>query len=311
MYKRRKDAYLGSEIAEYLGRELRGRECEIHGVCGIDNLASNSLTFLTDIINNQFKLREQRDVHASDIAEHKDLLMICDSETADQMPCTTIESPDPRMDFVRSLNHFFVKLPPATVHHTAVIDKRASVADQVGIGSHCYLGANVKVGSQTRIQHNVVITEETIIGSNCVIKSNSTIGSEGFSFVFADSELHHFPQIGRILIGEAVWIGSNVCIERAALGETKIGDHTKIDDLVQIGHNTTIGRACQITAGAIICGKAVLEDGCWIAPNSVIDNNVRVGRGSLVGTGSVVRQDVPPGTVVAGVPAKPIRQVDP
>ncbi|HIJ65900.1 MAG TPA: UDP-3-O-(3-hydroxymyristoyl)glucosamine N-acyltransferase, partial [Candidatus Hydrogenedentes bacterium] len=130
----------------------------------------------------------------------------------------------------------------------------------------------------------------------------------GFSFVFDENALHHFPQIGRIVIGNHVWIGSNVCIERAALDETRIDDHCKIDDLVQIGHNANIHEACQITAGVIICGRVVLEPGCWVAPNAVIDNGVRVGHDALIGTGSVIRKDVEPNTVVAGVPGRVLRK---
>jgi UDP-3-O-[3-hydroxymyristoyl] glucosamine N-acyltransferase len=141
-----------------------------------------------------------------------------------------------------------------------------------------------------------------------VIKANSTIGSEGFRFIPDQEKLEHVPQIGGIRIGNHVWIGSNVAIERGSLRETVIDDEVKVDDLVQIGYDSRIGRATQITAGTIVGGGAVIEERCWIAPNSSIDAGVVIGRNSIVGMGSVIRRDVAPDSVVAGVPGRLLRK---
>ena len=154
-------------------------------------------------------------------------------------------------------------------------------------------------------------TGKVSIGRRCVIKANSTVGSEGFSFIFDKNKLEHFPQIGGITIGDDVWIGANSTIERAALDDTVIEEGVKVDDLVQIGHNTRIGKFSQITAGAVICGRVVLGERCWVAPKACIDNAVVVGKNALIGMGAVVLKDVPEGMVVAGVPAKVLRKNGP
>ncbi len=310
MYRRRYETTMASEIAAFLGRTLKGKDCPVDTVTSIDNLCDNALVFLTEVTNQKFGLREAKSIDLSAFGEHGDIVLIADPAVCANAPCTCIPSDNPRLDFARALDHFFARTPAPEIHATAIICEGAQIGTGVTIGAHCYIGPHVRIGDGTRVLHNVVITGEVTIGEHCVIKSNSTIGSEGFSFIFTEGELTHFPQVGGIHIGNHVWIGSNVCIECATLDVTRIEDHVKVDDLVQIGHNSVIGTASQITAGAVICGRVVIEHGCWIAPNAVIDNGVTVGHDSMVGTGAVVRKDVEPKSVVAGVPAKLLRKLD-
>ncbi len=310
MYRKRFETYLASEVAAFLGRTITGRDCPVDTVASIQNLCDNALVFLTEVTNQKFGMREAKDVDLAALDKFSDIVLIAEPEVCAHAPCTCIPSENPRLDFARALEHFFARMPEPEIHPTAIVCDGAQIGPRVSLGAHCYIGPHVRIGEDTRVLHNVVITGEVTIGAHCVIKSNSTVGSEGFSFIFDRGELTHFPQVGRIEIGDHVWIGSNVCVECATLDVTRIEDHVKIDDLVQIGHNTVIGAASQITAGAVICGRVVLEHGCWVAPNAVIDNGVTVGHDSLVGTGAVVRKDVAPKSVVAGVPAKLLRTLE-
>jgi len=127
---------------------------------------------------------------------------------------------------------------------------------------------------------------------------------DGFGFVEIDGEWKRFPHYGEIWIGEGVEIGRNTCIDRGSLSDTVIGDGTKIDNLVHIGHNAKIGKRCLITAGVIVGGSAVVGDDCYLGIGAVIRNGIRIGNGSTVGMGAVVVKDVPAGQTVIGNPAK-------
>ena len=116
--------------------------------------------------------------------------------------------------------------------------------------------------------------------------------------------------MGSIVIGKNVWIGSNCTIEKSQLEQTIIEDHVKIDDLVQIGHNSIIKKFSQITAGSVVCGRAQIGKGCWLAPNSVISDGCKIGDNCFVGTLSFVKTDFPKNSVLAGSPAKFLRKTN-
>ena len=309
MYEKRYDSILASEIFQYLQVDNTFKEdFFINGYSTITNPCEYTVLFFSYTVNSKFGLKGNKEFDISTFNKYSKILVITEPEIARQLKCPCIGTSNPRLDFIKILEHFFVSKKEAVICKSARIDANVKIGKNVSIGENCVLIGNITIGDNTSILHNVVIEGDVAIGKNCVIKSNSTIGSEGFSFVFDHGKLEHFPQIGKIVIGNNVWIGSNVSVERAALDTTFIGNGTKVDDLVQIGHNTAIGECCQITAGSIICGKVILGNGCWIAPNSVIDNDVTVGCDALVGTGSVVRNDVEKNTVVAGCPAKPLKK---
>jgi len=249
MYQQKNDAYYASEIAEFLGRELKGPNCVIYQPCSLENLKDNSILFLGKrVCEEGFDVEKLNGI--------TELLVIVYDKLVVKPKCSHISSTQPRLDFVKVLHHFFVKEPAPGIHATAIIEEGTVIGKNVFIGPYSYIGGEVKIGNNTQIFNNVVISGKVEIGSNCVIKSNTTIGSEGFSFVAESKKLEHFPQIGKIIIGNNVWLGANTTVERASLEATIIEDNVKIDDLVQIGHNTVIGRASQITGGAIICGRA-------------------------------------------------------
>lgn len=297
MFERRPDAVTAGEIAEFLRSELHGRNCALYQPCSLDHIRDNSILWLGS-------RSKDHGFDLSRLSAFGEMLVILWDRFPGRPECSYILSQEPRLDFVRTLNEFFVTRENPGIHPTAVIEKGAVVGGDALIGPHVVIGPKVRVGDKCRIYQGVSILGEVEIGSGCVIKPNAVIGSEGFSFVTGSEGLEHFPQTGRIKIGDRVWIGAGATVERAAIDDTLIEDHVKIDDLVQIGHNTVIGRGAQVTAGVVVCGRARVGKGAWIAPNATINNAVVVGDGAYVGLGAVVLRDVEPGAVVVGNPAR-------
>jgi UDP-3-O-[3-hydroxymyristoyl] glucosamine N-acyltransferase len=212
------------------------------------------------------------------------------------------------MAFVRVVDEFFIELTPSGVAATAHVEEGASIGLGVYVGEHSVIGSEASIGTNTRILHSVVVTGHVEIGRNCVIKHNATIGSQAFSFVTDAAGVPLLrPHIGRIVLGDNVWIGAGTCIENPALDDTSIGNSTKVDDLVQIGHDCRIGERCLITAGAILSHHVHVGDGAHIGPNASVRENVRIGRQAMVGIGAVVLQDIEDGSTYVGNPARRLR----
>ncbi len=169
----------------------------------------------------------------------------------------------------------------------------ASVADSVVIGDNC------------TIMDNVVIYPQTYISNDVVIEPNSTIGGTGFQLVNIKGRRKLIPHAGGVYLGSRVTVGSQTCIDRGLFGEfTRVGEDSHIDNLVHIAHSVTIGRGVAIVACAEVSGSVVIGDGAWLAPNCAINPGLKVGDYSLIGTGSVVVNDIPPHVVAYGVPAR-------
>lgn len=299
MYQRQHNAVYAEDLAAFLGKGLIGENVLIYEPRSVHAIKNNALLFVDNVWCKDFDYGR--------LESFQEILVLTNEDIREKADCSFIITDQPRLDFVNILHRFFVRPAPARIHASAAIDPLAVLGKNVSVGPNVCIGPEVSIGDNTTVEANVVISGKVSIGRNCVIKANSTIGSEGFSFIFDRQQLQHFPQIGAIVIGENVWIGSNSTVERAALDDTIIENDVKIDDLVQIGHNTRIGRSSQITAGAIICGRANIGERCWIAPNACIDNGVNVGNDTVIGMGSAVLKDVPAESVSAGVPAKVLR----
>jgi UDP-3-O-[3-hydroxymyristoyl] glucosamine N-acyltransferase len=297
MYQFKKTACHASEIAAFLERKLEGDDCVVTGPSSLEKIRNQSVLFIGQGVF-------ERGVSLEGLIAHPELLVIVPEQLSGQVRGPHILSPQPRLDFVRVLQHFFAELPGPEIHPSAVVDPGAVLGRDVFIGPHAHIGSEAKIGDRTRILANVVVSGPVEMGADCVVKANAVIGSEGFSFVTDSENLDHFPQLGRIIIGRNVWVGSGSCIERAAIDTTIIEDDVKIDDLVQVGHNSIIGAGSQITAGTIICGRARVGRRVWIAPNACIDTGVVLGDGAFVGMGAVVLKDVEAGAVVVGNPAR-------
>jgi UDP-3-O-[3-hydroxymyristoyl] glucosamine N-acyltransferase len=181
---------------------------------------------------------------------------------------------------------------------------------KIKISENVFIGKNVSIGSGTIIFPNVVIEANTVIGENCIIKSHVSIGTEGLGLELdkIEDNLVKFPQIGNVILEKNVEIGPNSTVRRGALDSTIIKSHTKIGSLVNIGHNSIIGKNCILTCNVITGGSSFIGDYCFIGVNSVIKNGIKIGSNSLLGMGSVVTKELGSNIVAYGNPAKEIRK---
>ena len=209
------------------------------------------------------------------------------------------------------------------IHTTAVVHKSANLGKGVKIGANCYIGKNVTIGDGTIVYPNVTIMDDTIIGMGCIIWSgtvirerceighqcifhtNVSIGADGFGFRPSPDGrgLVKIPQIGNVVIGNGVEIGANSCVDRGKFSSTIIGDGSKIDNLVQIGHNSVMGRSCIMAGHSGLAGSVTLGDGVIIGGSASIKDHTTIHSGATVGAGSGVVGDVAAGKTVLGYPA--------
>lgn len=231
-------------------------------------------------------------------------------------------SDDPEIDFIRCLNLIYPqKQYSATIHPSANIDASAIIGEEVFIDAHVTIGARVKVGRHCRLlagcyvddevemgegcilYPNVVLYSGTVLHDNVTIHAGTVIGSDGFGYKHRQGIHIKFPQVGVVRVERDVEIGSNTCIDRAALGETRIGAGTKIDNHVHVAHNVKIGKGVLICGQAGIGGSTVIEDYVILASQSGVADHVRVGRGAKVFAQAGVIGDVDSGAEVMGFPA--------
>ena len=309
MYKQRKNKVSVKKIAGFLKTNYKGKDFDVTSISSLNNVKNNSLLFYSEMINSQFKIKDNLHYDLKKLEKYKNIVLIATENIKKKVSVPVISSKNPRLDFQRTVMKFFTEdeFKP-DIHKTAIIEKTANIGKNVYIGSHCYIGNNVTIGSNTKILSNTSIYGNTRIGFNSVIKSNTTIGSEGFGFSFTGDELFHFASLGSIIIGNNVWIGSNCTVEKAQIDKTIIEDHVKIDDLVQIGHNAIIKKFSQIAAGTIISGRVKIGVGCWIAPNVVVDNGNEIGNNCLVGSLSLVKTNFPKNSIIVGSPARLLKK---
>jgi UDP-3-O-[3-hydroxymyristoyl] glucosamine N-acyltransferase len=208
------------------------------------------------------------------------------------------------------------------IHPTAVVDSTAHLGNGVKIGAGCYIGPKVQLGDNTIIYPNVTILDECSIGkntviwsgavirerchvgNNCIIHPNATIGADGFGFrPDPEKGLVKIPQIGNVIIGNNVEIGANTCVDRGKFSSTVLGDGCKIDNLVQIGHNSKLGRFCIMAGNSGLAGSVTLGNGVIIGGSASIKDHTTIGDGATVGAGSGVTCDIPAGKVMLGYPA--------
>jgi UDP-3-O-[3-hydroxymyristoyl] glucosamine N-acyltransferase len=236
-----------------------------------------------------------------------------------------IRVPDPKLAFARVVPLLRNSGELKGIHPTAAIDEMADVAaafvgafavvgenSRVGHSAVLHagvrIGDNVSVGARTVLHPNCVIYDGVTIGENCVLHAGTVVGSDGFGYVKDESGRHvQFPQAGTVEIGDEVEIGANCTIDRGSLGVTRIGRGTKIDNLVHIAHNVTIGERVLIAGQSGIAGSSTIEDDVVIAGQVGISDHVTIKKGSVIGAKSAVfpNKIVRPG-FHSGIPAQPI-----
>ena len=190
----------------------------------------------------------------------------------------------------------------------AVIDDRAELADGVEIGAGCYVGKDVRIGADSRLFANATIHDRCVLGQRVILHSGVVIGADGFGYEFEQGRHRKVRQLGTVQIDDDVEIGAGSMVDRGRIGRTRIGEGTKIDNLVQIGHNTVIGKHCILVAGVAIAGSAVVGDYVVMAAQVGIAGHVNIGSQSTLGGRAGVTKDVPAGSSVLGFPAIPARE---
>ena len=219
----------------------------------------------------------------------------------------------------------FAPAPPqfaVEIHPTAVVDSTAVIGKGTKIGAGSYIGPNVKIGDNSIIYANVTILDESTVGSNtiiwsgtvirerchvgnhCVLHPNCTIGADGFGFrPCPERGLVKIPQIGNVILHDWVEIGANSCVDRGKFSSTIVGFGCKIDNLVQIGHNSRLGKFCIMAGNSGLAGSVTLGNGVIIGGSASIKDHTTLGDGVIIGAGSGVAADVEAGKTMLGYPA--------
>ncbi len=237
-----------------------------------------------------------------------------------------ISTREPRLLFAKAITLFYQPFRPAPgIHPTAVIDPAVRLGDHAAIGAHVVIQPGVTlgndlcihpnvviypgvtIGDRTILHANCVIQERTQIGSDCVIHSGAVIGSEGFGFVPTPEGWLKMEQSGCVVLEDGVEVGCNSTIDRPAVGETRIERNTKLDNLVQIGHGSKVGKNCALAAQVGLAGGAQLGDRVILGGQVGVANHSHIGDGVQAGAQAGIHGTVAPGTVLLGTPAVPYK----
>lgn len=239
---------------------------------------------------------------------------------------TLIVCENPYAEYAKIATYVHGALPKfeAKIAKSAVISSSAILGEGCSIGENVVIGNNVVIGANSRISHNSVIEDNVQIGENTIIMSNvsishavigdgcyiysgARIGQDGFGFAPSKEGIIKIPQLGRVIIGNSVEVGANTCIDRGAIDDTTIGDGTKIDNLVQIGHNCKIGQNSFICGQVGLAGSTVIGDFVSMGGQSATAGHLTVGSGTVIAGQSGVFSDVEPKSTLGGTPAIKIR----
>lgn len=190
----------------------------------------------------------------------------------------------------------------------AVVDRGAVLGEGSSIGAHAVIGRGAVVGKGCVIHPQATVYAGVVLGDRCVIHSGARVGKEGFGFVWLDGGHRRIPQVGGCVLGDDVEVGCNTTIDRGSIGDTVIGDGTKIDNLVQLGHNDRVGRHVILISQVGISGSTSIGDGAVLAGQVGVGGHLSVGAGARIGGQAGVIGDVPAGATYSGYPARPHRE---
>ena len=303
------------ELARRVGGQAVG-DCEltVTGVRPLDQATAEHLSFY-----------HNRRYLAAAHATRAGVLLVADSSPFPGRTLLVCREPYAALGEILSLFHPAAR-PPAGVHPAAVvagsaevgagasvgacavIGEGAVIGDRSVIGPGSVVGAEAVIGADTVLHPNVVVESGCRVGARCIVHAGVVIGSDGFGFASVNGEHRKVPQVGIVVVEDDVELGANVCIDRAVLGETRIGRGTKVDNLVQIGHNVQIGPHSLIVAQTGISGSTKLGHHVVMAGQSGAAGHLTLADGTMVAAQAAVMHDTPPGAVVSGSPARPLRE---
>ena len=298
------------DLAGKLGAELRGdAELEVTGVKGIEEAGPTEVTF---VANPRYTALARKTKAAA---------VLFDPEFQ-EIEAATLRIRNPYLAFSRALGLFY--LPPAYppgIHPTAVIDPTSVIGEGAHIGAYVVVGPDVQLGAHATLLPHVVlypgvkagshlfahahavVRENCILGDHVTLENGAIIGADGFGF--ARTEAGHWekiPQSGPVRLGNRVDVQANACIDRATVGETAIGDGSKVDNLVQIGHGSKVGENTLVCAQTGLAGSSVIGNNVILAGQTGVAGHCTVGDGVILTAQSAVSHDVPAGKTLSGSP---------
>jgi UDP-3-O-[3-hydroxymyristoyl] glucosamine N-acyltransferase len=299
------------ELADKLECRLEGDgDLEITRVAGIEHARAGDVTFFT----NAKYAPQLRTTQASAVIL---------GDHAEGAPCATLRTANPYLAFARAVELFAPRaVPPPGIHRLSDVAETASVAGDASIAAfvsigdgatigartviypHVTIGANARIGDDCVIHARVSIRERVRIGNRVVVQDGAVIGSDGFGFAHrADGSHVKIPQVGDVIVEDDVEIGANAAIDRPAVGETRIGVGTKIDNLVQIAHGVKIGRDVLLAAQVGVAGSTTIEDKVTLAGQVGVAGHLTIGKGVVATAQTGIPNSVEPGAFISGYPA--------
>lgn len=299
-----------NEISEQLNGILIGDgNVVITGVGSINAAKEGEIAFVTD--KNLNKL-DQCNASAFIVPE----------TTIIEFKVPVIKVKNPRLDFIRLIEMFSEKtkssgvvsseaIEPSVrlgynvqIDEFAVIKEGVSIGDHTIISAHSFIGKNVTIGTNCLIHPNVTVLHDTFIGDNVIIHSGAVIGADGFGFEWNGQKQVKIPHIGNVIVFDDVEIGANTTIDRGTIDSTIIGKGTKMDNLIQIGHNVQIGEHCIIAGTSAIGGSSKIGNRVILAGGSAVINNITIGDGCVVLAKTMVTKNMPENSMVSGYTAR-------
>ena len=298
------------ELATRLGAELHGdANLEVTGVKGIEEAGPSEITF---VANPRY----------AGLARKTQAVAVLVEPEFPEIAAATLRIRNPYHAFSRALGMFY-RPPqyPAGVHPTAVIDPTAKVGAGTHIGAYVVIGPDVvvgpyatllphvvlytgvKVGSYFFAHAHAVVREGCVLGDHVTLENGAIIGADGFGFSKNEKgEWEKIPQSGPVLIGDRVDVQANACVDRATVGATEIGDGAKVDNLVQVGHGSRVGKNTLLCAQVGLAGSSVIGNDAILAGQAGVAGHCTVGDGVILTAQSAVSHDVPPGKMISGSP---------
>ena len=301
-------ALLLSTLAEKLGMTLTGEDREFSGLNTLEEAGPDEVSFLAN----------PKYIH---LLEHTRACAVILEEKFAGQTARALISDNPYMDFARAASLFVRKQgefggvsEQATVHATATlgadctVHPHAHIGARTRLGDGCrvfpgvYIGEDCLIGNACVLYPNAVILAGVELGDDCVVNPGAVIGTDGFGFQRFGGQMHKVPQIGAVRLARGVDVGANSCIDRSTLGATAIGADTKIDNLVQIGHNVRLGEQCLIISQVGIAGSTKVGDRVTMAGQAGIAGHLKIGDDVTIGPQAGVPKDIADGVTGSGSP---------